>query len=61
MNTRRSKWIKKLVEDVDPQMLLTVRRHYGEKTNEMDPYDLYKSAKTLWKKGVEGTKLWGKN
>jgi len=60
MNGKRSRWIKTLVEDIDPPMLLTVRDHYGEKTNEMDEYTLYQAAKTLWKKGVKGTNKWGR-
>lgn len=60
MNNRRAKWIRNLVVDEDPSLLLTVRQYVGDKTKDLDDYKLYKIAKKLWKSKVPETKFWGK-
>lgn len=60
MNNRRAKWIRNLVIDEDPSLLLTVRQYVGDKTKDLDDYKLYKLAKKLWKKKIPEAKFWGK-
>ena len=60
MNSSRLKWIRELVTDEDPSLLLSVRQYYGEKTKEMDDVMIYKAAKKLWRKNIPEKKNWGK-
>jgi len=60
MNNRRAKWIRNLVVDEDPSLLLTVRTYFKDKTKDMDDFRLYKAAKKLWTKNVPEKKFWGK-
>lgn len=60
MNNTRAKWLRNLVIDEDPSLLLTIRKYFGEKTKQMDDYMLYKIAKKLWKENVPEKKFWGK-
>lgn len=59
MNSRRAKWLKKLVRNFDLNLLLTVRKIYGEKTSEMKEYELYQKAKKIWGTKIKETKTWG--
>jgi len=60
MNNRRAKWLRELVISEDPSLLLTVRKHFKEKTKEMDDFKLYQAAKKLWKMNIPEKKFWGK-
>ena len=60
MNSARAKWIRELVTDEDPSLLLSVRQYFGEKTKEMDDVAIYKAAKKLWEKNIPEKKKWGK-
>lgn len=61
MNSRRAKWLRKLTNNFDTNMLLTLRKIYGEKTSEMDTNSLYQKAKKIWKSQIKETKNWGKS
>lgn len=60
MRGKRVKWIRKLVINTDPAMLLTIRKYYGERTQEMRPFALLRAAKKLWKRNIPEREYWGK-
>ena len=59
MRKKRVKEIWKLVRENDPNLLLSVRNYYGEKTKDMDEQSIFREAKKLWNRGIPARKLWG--
>jgi len=51
MNQRKAKQIRKLLSKSNPELLLALNKVYGEKTKEMEYHQVYRAAKTLYKKG----------
>jgi hypothetical protein len=51
MNSKRSKWLKRLVESQNPVLLTLIRNKYGERTKEMGSRQIYKAAKKMWYQG----------
>ncbi len=60
MSGKRSKWLRKLIEKFDVNLLLSLRKIYGEKTNKMEIQELYKKSKKIWIMKIKETKTWGK-
>lgn len=60
MNSRRAKWLKKLVLNLDMNLLLTIRKIFGNKTSEMKEHELYQKTKRVWESRIKETKTWGK-
>lgn len=60
MRGKRCKTIRKLVSEFDAGLLTSVREIHGDKTKEMDPTQLYNSAKKIWKLNLTNLKDWGK-
>lgn len=59
MNGSRVRWISKLVYNGDANVLLTVRKYYTKRTEKMDLRQIYRAAKKLWNRKVEGIENWG--
>lgn len=60
MNSGKAKWIRKLVGLGVPQVMLTIRDKYGNKTAQMSHRQVFKSAKKLWKEKAFGVEKWPK-
>ena len=60
MNGRRSKWISKLFVNMDPGLILSMNKIYGEDKTKVDPKLLYRKAKRMWNRHDPVTKTWGK-
>ena len=59
MNSKRSKWLNKLIALRNPVLLALIRNEYGERTKEMSPRMIYQAAKKLWYKGkIQEVKGW---
>jgi len=59
MRKTRIKFLRKLVNDKDPNMLLSIRNYAGERTKDMDEEKIFDVAKKLWLTGFKERKLWG--
>ena len=51
MNGRVSKVLRKLVVNENPAILVAVRDYCGEKTENMDDLQIYRTVKKLYKNG----------
>lgn len=60
MRNSRCKWLRNLVIDEDPSLLLTIRKYVGDKTKDMDDIKIYKVSKKLWNRHIPEAKSWGK-
>lgn len=60
MNRRRSKWIRKLFINMDPGLILSMNRIYGEEVKKVNPRSLYRKAKKMWNENHPATQTWGK-
>lgn len=58
MSGGRCKWIKKLVKEMDQNMLFSLRNHLGSRTEDMTSRQVYKAAKHLYPK-VGKKENWG--
>lgn len=59
MNGSRVKWISKLAYSGDANVLLTIRKYYAKRTEAMGFRQIYRAAKKLWNRKVEGVENWG--
>ena len=59
MRKTRAKFLAKLARENDPNLLLTIRNRFGDKTKELENDNIYKYAKKLWNAKVPERKLWG--
>lgn len=59
MSEKKMRWLRKLVHNQDPNLLLSIRNMYGPATQKMDSNGIYKAAKKLLKK-YGGRDKWGK-
>lgn len=48
MSGSRRKWLTNLVKKRDLNMLISIRKHYGKSTADMDEEKLLRAAKKLW-------------
>ena len=60
MNRKRAKFISTLIAKRNPQVLISIRNVYGEKTERMGLRELYRAAKKMWKQHHQLTKAWPK-
>ena len=59
MRKKRAKFLAKLSRENDPNLLLTIRNRFGDKTKDMKSDRVYKTAKKLWNAKIPERKLWG--
>ena len=60
MNGRRVKWIQRLFVAMDPGLILSMNKIYGEEQTKMQPGRLHRRAKRMWSTHHPATKTWGK-
>jgi hypothetical protein len=60
MNGRRSRWIRKLFIVMDPGLILSLNKIYGDEVKKVNPRSLYNHAKKMWNQHNPATKTWGK-
>jgi hypothetical protein len=59
MRKIRAKKLAKLARENDPNLLLSIRNRFGDKTKEMENDKIYRTAKKLWNAKVPERKSWG--
>jgi hypothetical protein len=59
MRKTRVKFLWNLIKKNDPNLLISIRGIYGDKTKDMDEYKIYEIAKKLWSIKIPERKLWG--
>ncbi len=58
MNSRRAKWIKKVVVSKHPKILEMIKEKFGEKTEKMTYNQVIKACKRMWKEQAPGVEQW---
>jgi len=51
MNGEKSRHIRRLVAAKEPILLMTIRQHYGKRTEQFEYRQTYQAAKKLYKRG----------
>lgn len=60
MRRKRSKWIRKLFMQMDPGLILSMNKIFGDDIKKINPRTLYRRAKKMWNNHEPPTKTWGK-
>lgn len=60
MRGKRSKWIRKLFKNMDPGLILSMNKIFGDDVKKINPKSLYRRAKKMWNNHDPSTKTWGK-
>jgi len=60
MNRQRSKWIQRLFIAMDPGLILSMNKIYGDEDTKLQPRKLHRRAKRMWNQHDPSTKTWGK-
>jgi hypothetical protein len=59
MRKTRVKFLWNLIKKNDPNLLISIRGIYGDKTKDMEEHKIYEIAKKLWSRKIPERKLWG--
>ncbi len=51
MNGKKAKHLRRLVAANEPILMMTIRQHYGKKTEEFGYRQIIQAAKNLYKRG----------